>query len=303
MAAVDFDTYAPFDAGAGANVMEATWRKMMKHMTRGRSGVLKGEGLNCEVFADSSGLQVKVRTGEVFIRGHWGEVTSTKTLAIPTAHATLSRVDRVIARVDFSGNTIALDVLQGTAASSPVAPAVTQDSSQWEVSLGTVSVPAADTSIGSNQVTDARFYANYVGSRYYNSSAETLPNATMVKVDFPTAEVACGDIVKVSNDTFQLNLDGWWHLDASVRFEGNGSGYRQVLISANAGSFDTTEDWFSSEKIPGATGAPAACSVAGTKYVASGTQVCVGAYQNRGGSMVTDPNHKGVYFAMTWLGP
>jgi hypothetical protein len=303
MTAVDFDTYGPFDAGAGANVMESTWRKMMKHMTRGRSGVLKGEGSDCLVFGDSSGMQIKVSAGEVWIRGHWGEVTSTKTVAIPAAHATLSRIDRVVARADFSDNNIELDVVQGTAASSPTAPAVTQDSSIWEVSLATVSVPAADTSIGSNQVTDNRFYANFVGARYYNTVAETMSNASMTKMDFPTAEVACGDIVQVANDTFQLNLSGWWHLDASIRFEGNGTGYRQVIISANASSLDSGDDWFSSEKIPGATGAPAACSVAGTKYVTSGTQVCVGAFQNRGGSMVTDPNHKGVYFAMTWMGP
>jgi hypothetical protein len=300
--AVDFDTYGPFDAGAGANVMESTWRKMMKHMTRGRSGVLKGEGLNCEVFGDSSGMQVKVRTGEVFIRGHWGEITSTKTLPISAAHATLSRLDRVVARADFSDNNIELDVLTGTAASNPSAPAVTQDSSIWEVSLGTVSVPAADTSIGSNQVTDGRFYANFVGARYYETSAFNLPNSSLIKVDFPVLDVGCGDIVKVSNTTFQLNLDGWWHLDASVRFEGTGGGYRQVVISQNPSNPDSG-DWFSSEKIPGATGAPAACSVTGMKYVTSGTQVCVAAFQNRGSSMVTDPDHKGVYFAMTWFGP
>lgn len=302
MTAVDLDTYAPFDAGAGSNVMEDVWRKMMKHVTRGRSGVLKGEGLDCEVFADSSGMQVKVRTGECWLRGHWGEITSTKTVAIAAAHATLSRVDRAVLRVDFSLNTITVDVLTGTAASNPTAPAVTQNSGVWETSLATISVPASDTNIGSNQVTDARFYANFVGARYYQQSAFTLPNSQLIKVDFPVTDTSCGDIVKISDNTFQLNLNGWWNLDTSVRFEGNGTGYRQVVISQNPADPDSG-DWFSSEKIPGAVGAPAACSVAGSKYVTAGTQVCVAAFQNRGGSMVTDPNHKGVYIAMTWWGP
>lgn len=302
MAAVNFDTYAPFDAGAGSNVMEDVWRKMMKQVTRGRSGVLKGEGLDCLVFGDSSGLQVKVSTGEVWMRGHWGEVTSTKTLTITTAHATLSRIDRVVARVDFSANTIALDVLAGTAASTPTAPAVTQNSSMWEVSLATVSVPATDTNISSNQVTDARFYANFVGARYYQTSATTLPNSQLILVDIPVAETVCGDIVPVGTNTWQLNVAGWWHVDTSIRFEGNGPGYRQVVISLNPANPDTG-DWISSEKIPGATGAPAACSVAGSKYLAAGTQVCVAAFQNRGGSQVTDPTRKAVYVAMTWLGP
>lgn len=300
MAALDFDTYAPFDAGPGANVMEDTWRKMMKHMTRGRSGVLKGETLNCEVFGDSSGMQVKVRTGEVWIRGHWGEITSTKTLTLTAAHATLSRIDRVIARVDFSDNNIELDVLAGTAASSPTAPAVTQNSSLWEVSLATVSVPAADTSIGSNQVTDNRFYANYVGARYYQATAFSLPNGQLLQTDFTAAETTCGDIVLVDTDTFQLNVAGWWNLETSIQFEGTGSGYRQVVIglSDNLGS-----DWIASEKIPGSTSFGAACSVSGTKYLAAGTLVCVACYQNRGSTMNYGAGNKATYFAMTWLGP
>lgn len=300
MVAVDLDSYAPFDAGAGSSVMESTWRKMMKHVTLGRDGVLKGNGLNMEVFGDSSGMQVKVRTGECWIRGHWGEITATKTVTVPTAHATLARIDRAILRCDFSDNNIEVDVLQGTAASTPVAPAVTQDSSIWEVSLATVSVPAADTSIGSNQVTDARFYANASYARYYAGSDQSLANNSLLQIDFDTAESVTGDVVQIDSDTFELQRTGWWHFDAGVRFASPGSGYRQVVIGI---SDNIDSDRIAELKYPGDTSNHSGASVSGSKYMTSGQRVCVAAFQNRGSSMTINDDYKSTYFAMTWLGP
>jgi hypothetical protein len=300
MVAVLTDTYAPFDAGAGSNVMEGTWRKFMSHMMLGRSGVLKGAGLDAEVFGDSTGMQVKVRTGEFWLRGHWAEVTSTKTLTVPAAHSTLSRIDRVVVRVDFSDNEIELDVVEGTAASSPTAPAVTQDSSIWEVSLATVSVPAGDTSIGSNQVTDARFYANASYARYYASGSQTLSNNSQTQVDFHTTDVSTGDVTKVDNDTFELNRSGWWNFDASVRFGSSGSGYRQVFIGL---SDDIDDDRVAEVKYPGDSSNHSVANVSGSKWYEAGTRVCVVAFQNRGTSMSIVDDHDSTYFAMTWLGP
>lgn len=300
MVAVPADTYAPFDAGAGSSVMENTWRKMMRHVMLGRDGVLKGIALNLEPFADSSGMQVKVRTGECWIQGHWAEFTSTKTIAVTTAHATLARIDRIVLRADFSDNVIEVDVLAGTAASSPVAPAVTQDSSIWEVSLGTVSVPAADTNIGSNQVTDARKYANASYARYYAGSDQTLANASLLQLDFDVAESTTGDVVAIDTDTFELQRTGWWHFDAGVRFASSGSGYRQVVIGISD-SIDS--DRIAELKYPGSTVDHSGASVSGTKYMTSGQRVCVAAFQNRGTSMTINDDYKSTYFAMTWLGP
>jgi hypothetical protein len=300
MVAVATDTYAPFDSGAGSNVMEGTWRKMMANMMLGRSGVLKGAGLDGEVFADSSGMQVKVRTGEFWVRGHWAEVTATKTLTVTAAHATLSRIDRVVVRADFSNDIIELDVVAGTAASSPVAPAVTQNSSIWEVSLATVSIPAADTSIGSNQVTDARFYANASYARFYANGDQTISNNSATEVDFHETETITGDVVKVDNDTFELQRTGWWNFDASVRFGSSGSGYRQVYIALTG---DLDGDRIAEVKYPGDTSNHSGANVSGTKYLTTGTRVCVVAFQNRGSSMSIVDDHDATYFAMTWLGP
>lgn len=150
-------TYFPFDAGAGANVTEDQWRKMAQHWLSG--GVLRTELNKLEVFADTTGMQVKVKSGRAFVQGHYYESDAQEVLAIGAAHATLARIDRVVLRADFTLNTIALAVLAGTAAASPAAPALTQSSAMWEISLAQVAVPATDVTIDAAQVTDDRSWA------------------------------------------------------------------------------------------------------------------------------------------------
>jgi hypothetical protein len=78
-------------------------------------------------------------------------------LAITAAHATLNRIDLVVVRIRdsvYSGatNTAALEIVTGTAASSPSAPALPANS----LLLAQVSVPATDTTITTSQITDKR---------------------------------------------------------------------------------------------------------------------------------------------------
>lgn len=127
------------------------------------SGVMRSVLSEMLVFADSSGMQIKVSTGEVLIEGHWGQVSAQKTLVIAAAHATLARRDRVVARCDFVNNVIELDVVTGTAAATPTAPSITRNSSVWELSLAEVQVGAAVSTIAAGNVTDTRFYGGAVG--------------------------------------------------------------------------------------------------------------------------------------------
>lgn len=154
--AATMDVYAPFDAGPGSSVTEDGWRSMMRRTSR--SGVIRDVANSMNVYADSTGMQVKVQTGEVWAEGHWGQIASEKIVAIATAHATLARLDRIIWRVDYVNNRVEVDALTGTAAATPAAPALTRNSSIFEGSLAVVSVPAADTGIDAAQVTDARVW-------------------------------------------------------------------------------------------------------------------------------------------------
>lgn len=152
--AVSLDTYGPFDSGAGANAMEAQWRAFMRRTSI--SGVMRNVANEMQVYGDSSGLQVKVKTGDVWIEGHGGSLTSEKTLPLASNSSGQPRWDLVVARCDFVNNRIELDVLTGTAAVDPLVPSVTRSSSIWEVPLATVLVLSGDTSTDAGDVLDAR---------------------------------------------------------------------------------------------------------------------------------------------------
>jgi len=147
-------TYFPFDAGLGANVIEAQWAKMARLFCP--TGVVKNQLNQLETFADNTGMTVKVKSGQAFVEGFFFESDAQESLTISAAHATLPRIDRVVVRLDRTANTIDLAVLAGTPNASPAIPALTQNSTTWEIALARVAVAAADTSIAAGDVTDER---------------------------------------------------------------------------------------------------------------------------------------------------
>lgn len=154
--AVTVDTYIPFATGAGSSVTVAQWEAMARNWLK--DGVILGELNEAQVFADSTGMQVKVQPGRVVVQGHYADWAAQKTLGIAAANASLPRIDRVVARLDLTGSQIALDVVTGTAGSG-LAPSLTQNSTTYEMALARVTVPAADSTIDSSQVTDERSFA------------------------------------------------------------------------------------------------------------------------------------------------
>ena len=154
-------TAYPFDAGTGANVTEVQWSAMLRRLLG--SGVLAtasaSTGFAVSERAAGANMSVDVAAGDAFVRGHYMTSAATVNLAVTTADGSHPRIDRVVLRLDWSNNAGYLDVVAGTAAAVPAATALVQSSSVWEMSLATVSVPASDTTIGTAQITDDRYYA------------------------------------------------------------------------------------------------------------------------------------------------
>jgi hypothetical protein len=113
----------------------------------------------------SPNMSVNVQGGVALVPGTEGLTqgsyivvnSATENLAIAAAHATLARIDRVGIRVRdqaYSGadNDAANVVVTGTPSGSPVAPAEPNNF----LTLALVSVPAADTTITTSQITDMR---------------------------------------------------------------------------------------------------------------------------------------------------
>ena len=172
---VPMTNYAPFNGGVGGDVTESVWRDMMYHVRV--DGVIATRQYppetpdELEVFADSTGMQVKVKPGEAWIRGHWGEVLTQKTLPIAASDPTNDRYDLVVARVDFVDNLLELDVKTGTPSGSPVEPTVTQNTAMWEIPLARVFINNGVTAIAATDVTDRRLR---VGNGLFNHFTPTL---------------------------------------------------------------------------------------------------------------------------------
>lgn len=128
------------------------------------TGIINSSSL--EVTANSPvGMSVLVASGWAAIVGttqaNMGTYVAyndaTVTLTIATADPTNPRIDRVVMTVNdayYTGSTnnVVLQVVAGTPAGSPVAPATPANS----ISLATVDVAAATLSIGSGDITDTR---------------------------------------------------------------------------------------------------------------------------------------------------
>jgi hypothetical protein len=165
--AVAFTTAGPFN---GTPYYSDSWKSFLAVMAV--PGVIRGVDESLRTFGDASGMQVKVRPGQIWAQGIWGRIASETIVPIPTAHATLARRDRVVARVTYdagggvagTGGKVELDVLQGTTTGGVTDPLLvsppdlTRNSAIFEISLAVVSIPPADAGIDSTQVFDARQY-------------------------------------------------------------------------------------------------------------------------------------------------
>ncbi len=184
----------PFVGGGGTAVNEDQWSIMARAWAQ--SGV--GDYANkLEVYGDSSGRQVKVKTGRACVRGHWYENTTEATVAIAANASGNPRIDRVVLRLDPSANSIVLAVVQGTPAGSPSAPSLTQtDVATYELTLAQVAVANGASTITAGNVTDERTYVDGIYGNWTPAITGTGAN--------PTGASGTGRYTKIGK-----NVKGW----------------------------------------------------------------------------------------------
>jgi len=120
-------------------------------------GVISGKQLLLDTIADGSGMTVSTKTGDALIRGHYYTSTTSVTLTIAAAHATLPRIDRVVLKLDPTANSTTLVVLEGVPDASPAPLALTKtDGDIYEFPLALVAVGAGVTVISDANLTDQR---------------------------------------------------------------------------------------------------------------------------------------------------
>ena len=129
-------------------------------------GPVDGHGFELEPYADSTGMNVKVKSGQALVRGHYYDSTGTETIIIPAADSTNPRIDRIVLRLDPTANNILLFRLAGTPSATPAPPALTQtDGAIYDLPIAQVYVAANTTNILPGNVTDERtIFSPWTGS-------------------------------------------------------------------------------------------------------------------------------------------
>lgn len=109
----------------------------------------------------AGGLKVTVGAGRGWVHpsrftGYSITKREADTLTLPLADPSLPRIDRIVMRYDAGARSASLQVLQGTASSTPTAPAISRTELIYDLCLAEITRPAGSTSITTGQITDTR---------------------------------------------------------------------------------------------------------------------------------------------------
>lgn len=142
----------------------------------GRTSGVFAAGNNCAVEAVNGAMQVSVSDGIGWLTNidgdgivWWNSEEADNSeklkLNIGMADGALPRIDRIIVSWVTTNNTElpTIQVLAGTPASAPVAPALTNNSTTRQISLARVNVPAGATAIRASMITDERLDSSVCG--------------------------------------------------------------------------------------------------------------------------------------------
>ena len=116
-------------------------------------GVIKAVGSRFQT-TPGTNLAVKVGSGRAWFNHTWTYNDSDITVTLPAAHATLPRIDSIILVVDEQARTNSITYKQGTPASTPSAPALTNTETLHEYRIANVAIAATATSISSADITN-----------------------------------------------------------------------------------------------------------------------------------------------------
>ena len=108
-----------------------------------------------------SGMSVSVNAGMAIIEGAMGFQEEAAVISLEAANATYARIDTIVARLNtnLSGRSISLEVLTGTAAAAPAAPAITRAGNIYDLRLADINIHAGATAITASMITDTRLDA------------------------------------------------------------------------------------------------------------------------------------------------
>lgn len=103
-----------------------------------------------------TGMSVNVGSGKAAIQHHWFRSTAAVPLSLSAAHQILNRYDVIVLRLDTTDRDISLQVIEGTAATTPTVPAIVRNETTYDLKLAQVYIPAGATQVMQTNINDQR---------------------------------------------------------------------------------------------------------------------------------------------------
>lgn len=185
---------------------EQQWRDLFQNIFS--TGVVKGARVAGNAGGDlavtnPSGLQLSAASGVAITKGFLYYTDAAVTATLAAADPSLPRIDTLIISWSFSGRSAAIAVKQGTPASSPVAPTLTQNDTTYEMPLCDARVNAGATTIAS--LTDRRMYVGSVGA--VNRTGDTMTGTLGVSQALGGSNKAFADFNATDGKHYQLVIN------------------------------------------------------------------------------------------------
>ena len=156
-----------------------------------------------------SGMSVNVASGRIYIDSKFCDNDTVLSVPITTAHATLNRYTAVIVRLDRTNRLMTITTKDGTPASNPSAPAMTNSATIIEKCLAYVYVPAGVSSISSSNITDKRSDTGVCGY-----AGGVISTASMQLTEYYQRTV----LASGSSNIIPLNISGYSYSASDIFF-------------------------------------------------------------------------------------
>ena len=133
----------------------------------------------------AGGLTVTVGAGRGWVHpsrftGYSITKRESDTLTMPLADPSLPRIDRIIMRYDAGARAASLQVLQGTASSTPTAPAISRTELIYDLCLAEIKRPAGSTAVTAADIYDTRADETVCG--VMRDGVHGIPAATLIQM-------------------------------------------------------------------------------------------------------------------------
>ena len=173
------------------------------------NGIYNGE---LGVAAPGNGMSVTISIGRAWINGYFYGNDAPMLLPVANADGNLDRKDAVVLRWDINKRSIGVQILQGTAASTPKAPPIVRAVEQYDLKIAEIIVAKGTTTITQSMITDCR-------------------------PDESVCGIVTGAVQQLSTDTyyrqFQAQFDDWF-ANVKAQLSDSVAGHIQNEIDAQS---------------------------------------------------------------------